>query len=395
MKTWEIAQQLSAREVPCRDEQTGAMIERQVQTNFSQNSRLVIGHEALQQLAIELRKDCDRGTKVAIVTDRNVAAYWLDAVQDALNEARFATKVIRIPAGEESKSLQMLGNVWDQLLEFGFERGSVIVALGGGVVGDLAGFAASTILRGVRVVQVPTSLLAQVDSSVGGKTGINRSYGKNLVGTFWQPSLVLVDPQALSTLDDREFRCGLAEVAKYGMIRDPVILDTLRSFPNLTALRDDPNALQDLIVRCINIKVEIVNADAREGNQRAILNYGHTVGHAIESAEEYRGLTHGEAVGVGMVAASFLAVDLQEANASLPAEISEVLVRYDLPVTTSIAPKDLLPRLQRDKKRVANQSRWILVTEPGRTKIVTEPAMDAVLRALEAIHQSLESSPEA
>ncbi|MDP6680058.1 MAG: 3-dehydroquinate synthase family protein, partial [Verrucomicrobiota bacterium] len=181
------------------------------------------------------------------------------------------------------------------------DRSSVVVALGGGVVGDLAGFAAATLQRGVELVQVPTTLLAQVDSSVGGKTGINRSTGKNLVGAFLQPSLVVADPALLSTLSDRQWRAGLAEVIKYGMIRDPEILTRLEASPGLEALREDAAAVPWLVERAIQIKAEVVRRDEREAGERAHLNFGHTVGHAIEAADDYRGLLHGEAVAVGMV----------------------------------------------------------------------------------------------
>jgi len=326
--------------------------------------------------------------KVVLLSDRNVAPLWAGPVEESLAQAGYELKDVLIPPGEEAKSLTMLGTLWDRCLDFGLDRSSVLVALGGGVVGDLGGFAAATLQRGIAVVQIPSTLLAQVDSSVGGKTGINRSAGKNLVGAFLQPRLVLVDPTLLGTLSDRQFRAGLAEVIKAGFIRDPRILSSLEDVADLEQLRADPDRVLELVERSVRMKAEVVQQDERERGVRAHLNFGHTIGHALEAADEYRGPLHGEAVAIGMVAACFLAVDLGLASPDLVGRMTRLLERFELPVHTPHSPADLLPFIGRDKKRQRGKSRWIVVPEIGRAEVVEDPPEESVFRALEAIQRS-------
>jgi 3-dehydroquinate synthase len=239
----------------------------------------------------------------AIVTNATVAAFYASTVSDSLSTAGFTPVLIEIPDGEEFKNSATLNGVYDSLLAAGVDRGSFIVALGGGVVGDLAGYAAATWLRGIPFVQVPTTLLAQVDSSVGGKTGIDHPKGKNLIGAFYQPRMVLIDVLTLRTLDTRQFRAGLAEVIKYGAVLDLTFFEYVEN--NIDAIiRMESDALINVIRRSCELKAGVVELDEKESGLRAILNYGHTMGHAFESLSGYRGMIHGEAVALGMALAA-------------------------------------------------------------------------------------------
>lgn len=253
-----------------------------------------------------LGKRCaDLGLKglAAVVTNPTVAALYGGAVKDSLSAAGFSVVQIEIPDGEEYKNAATLNGVYDGLLAAGLDRSSFIVALGGGVVGDLAGYAAATWLRGVPFVQVPTTLLSQVDSSVGGKTGIDHPKGKNLIGAFYQPRLVLIDVATLQTLDARQFRAGLAEVVKYGAVVDLQFFDYIEN--NIAAiLKMESDVLVEIIRRSCETKARVVELDEKESGLRAILNYGHTLGHAFESLSGYCGMVHGEAVAVGMALAA-------------------------------------------------------------------------------------------
>jgi len=246
----------------------------------------------------QLGKACARlglGHRCAVISDTNVAPRYGKAVQRVLSQAGFDSRLVTVPAGETAKSLRTVRFCYDELAARRLERKSFIVALGGGVVGDLAGFVAATYLRGVAFVQVPTTLLAQVDSSVGGKVGVNLKAGKNLVGAFYQPRLVLCDLTTLGTLPSREYRSGLAEVIKYGIIYDAALFERLeRDLPQL--LEREPKTLTEVVARCCDIKAEVVGQDETESGLRAILNFGHTVGHALEAISHYGKYLHGEAI---------------------------------------------------------------------------------------------------
>ena len=308
----------------------------------------------------------DLGARRAIVvTNATVAAHWLAPLRASLVAAGLACDVILVPDGEAHKSLATLNDVVTRLLEFRAERSSLLVALGGGVIGDLTGFAAGVYQRGMRFVQVPTTLLAQVDSSVGGKTAVNHPLGKNMIGLFWQPRSVLIDIDCLRTLPPRELGAGLAEVIKYGAIRDRDFFDWLeRSIGTLLAR--DPAALEHAIVHSCRIKAEIVAVDERETGERALLNFGHTFGHAIETATGYASWLHGEAVAAGMVLAarlSTLASDLPRDDA---ARVEALVARARLPVAP---PKLSLDRwlelMSHDKKVEAGVIRFILLSALG------------------------------
>jgi 3-dehydroquinate synthase len=308
------------------------------------------------------------GDRCAIITDSNAGRHYAKPVYETLVRAGFEPILITVPAGEKSKSLKSVQSCHDQLATHRLERKSFIVALGGGVVGDLAGFVAATYLRGIPFVQIPTTLLAQVDSSVGGKTGVNLNAGKNLVGAFHQPRLVLCDLDTLRTLPEREFRAGLAEVIKYGIISDAKLFAQIESnLPKL--LKREPKVLAEIVARCCEIKADIVAKDETEGGQRAILNFGHTIGHAIENISGYGKFLHGEAISIGQVAAAKLSckiLDLPDVDVE---RIEKLFVHAGLPVRISLNAarrKKLFAVMKLDKKVSDGEVRFVLACKIGR-----------------------------
>ncbi|MCQ2442507.1 MAG: 3-dehydroquinate synthase [Oscillospiraceae bacterium] len=253
-----------------------------------------------------------RASRIAIVTDSNVGPLYAERVKKSLEDARFQVKVITIPAGETSKSPAMLAHLWEELMSFGMTRTDAVVALGGGVVGDLAGFAAATILRGIDYVQIPTTLLAQVDSSVGGKVAVDLNAGKNLAGAFWQPRMVIMDPDVLDTLPDETFSDGMAEVIKYGCIWDAEFFDMLAQCGNRAGVMA---VIENVLHICCAIKAEVVLQDEHDMGLRMILNYGHTLGHAYEKAYQYEKYTHGQ----GMPLAAFSCFEQDSSSSSADA----------------------------------------------------------------------------
>ncbi len=288
--------------------------------------------------------------RVALVTNPAVAALYADQVRQALAEAGNDVTLIEIPDGEEYKNSTTLNRVYDELIEAGLDRNSFIVALGGGVVGDLAGFAAATYLRGIPFVQVPTTLLAQVDSSVGGKTAIDHPRGKNLIGAFFQPRLVLIDTDTLKTLPLREFRAGLAEVAKYGIALDNGFFEFLEQ-NNVSIQKMEQESLVRVILTCCQLKARIVEMDEKESGLRAILNYGHTLGHAIETLAGYRQMVHGEAVALGIVLAARISRTLGYCNDHDVNRITTLLSGFGLELSPPRVEADRLrDALLKDKK---------------------------------------------
>ncbi len=311
------------------------------------------------------------GRHALIVTDTHVAPHYLARVQAALAGKTVGTVVL--PAGEQEKTLARFGEVMAALAALGASRDATVVALGGGVVGDLAGFAAACWMRGVRFVQLPTTLLAMVDSSVGGKTAVDLPQGKNLVGAFHQPAAVLADVATLDTLPPRELRAGLAEVVKYGAIGDAVFFGWLEENAEALLARD-PDALAHAIATSCRHKAGIVARDETEQGERMLLNFGHTFGHAIETEQRYGGLLHGEAVAVGMVLAARLSADLGRAPWSDTARLAALLGRLDLPVELppGLSGEALLARMRLDKKAVSGALRLILWSGLGRAEIATD-----------------------
>lgn len=326
--------------------------------------------------------------RVWVVADEGIADLHLDNVAQFASESGKDVRTIVFPSGESSKSVTGLSHLYDNLLSDGIERSDIVIALGGGVAGDLVGFAAATILRGVGLVQVPTTLLAMVDSSVGGKTGINHSTGKNLIGAFYQPVEVLIDPVFLQTLPDREYRSGWAEIIKHSLIErstpagDSGLFELVRENAGHLASRTSP-LLPVVIARNVEIKASVVQTDEREAGLRAILNFGHTIGHAVEAAG-YR-LLHGEAISVGLCGAMHLGVLTQRVSERDATVVSELLARFGLPTTVQ-ADKTTIRRLMTsDKKRVAGEQRWVLPLEHGAVEIVRGVPDELVSAALDAV----------
>jgi 3-dehydroquinate synthase len=322
-------------------------------------------------LLSNLGRDCARlklGRRCAIISDRNVAPRYGKAVQLNFKKAGFDSVLITVPAGETAKSLKVVEQCYDALAKHRLERKSFIVALGGGVVGDLAGFVAATYLRGVAFVQVPTTLLAHVDSSVGGKVGVNLNAGKNLVGAFHQPRLVLCDIDALRTLPLREFRAGLAEVIKYGIIYDAALFARLeRDLPKL--VKREPKTLMEVIARCCEIKADVVGQDETESGLRAILNFGHTIGHAIENISGYGKYLHGEAISIGQVAAARISTSAG-LSASEIGRIEAIFRRAGLPTKIQLSArqrKKLLGAMRLDKKVSGGEVKFVLAKKIGET----------------------------
>jgi 3-dehydroquinate synthase len=323
-------------------------------------------------------------THVVVITDNNVAALHAIPFAEKCRGHVDRVDLITVPAGEASKSIEQADRLWQQMLEVGADRQTVVAAVGGGVVGDLAGFVAATYARGVRFLQVPTTLLAQVDSSVGGKVGINLPHAKNLVGAFWQPAAVIIDTAALSTLPDREFRSGIAEVVKYGVIMDEPFFEYLDR--NVTAIiQREPQALKHIVARCCQLKSDVVEADETETTgRRAILNYGHTFAHAFESVGGYGRLLHGEAVAIGMTCAARLA----ERRGMVPGGFTDrqvkVLQAFDLPTTTpDYDVKKLLAAMKLDKKTSHGKIHFILPEHGmGKMTLVGDITNNEILAAL-------------
>ena len=333
-----------------------------------------------------------RGRHALLLSDANVAPLYADGVEAALRHARPGLEIARfvIPAGEHEKTLARFGEAMDALAALGATRDAAVLALGGGVVGDLAGFAAACWMRGIDVVQVPTTLLAMVDSSVGGKTAVDLPAGKNLVGAFHPPRAVVADTRALRTLPDRELRAGLAEVVKYGAIFDAGFLDWLDANAVALLARDDA-ALGEAIARSCEFKADVVARDPREHGDRALLNFGHTFGHAIETEQGYAGTTgdglnHGEAVAVGMVMAARLSAVLGLAPMAEAGRLQALLQRFDLPteVPVGLTSERLLARMRLDKKADAGGIRFVLWDGTGRARLVAGVDESAVLAVLNA-----------
>jgi 3-dehydroquinate synthase len=311
-----------------------------------------------------------RGRHALVVTDDRVAPLYLARVQGALGA--LAHDAIVLPAGESAKTLDNTARVLDALAKLGASRDAAVIALGGGVVGDLAGFAAATWMRGVDFVQLPTTLLAMVDSSVGGKTGINIAAGKNLVGAFHQPRAVFIDTATLATLPKREYAAGLAEVVKYGAIGDAKFFAWLEANADALNARDG-DALAEAIAFSCRYKAGVVARDEREQGERALLNFGHTFGHALEAERGYGDLLHGEAVAIGMVLAAALSGELGRAPAADADRLARLLTRFGLPVALPRVDADaLLARMRLDKKNVSGRLRLILWRGVGNAEIVAD-----------------------
>lgn len=338
-------------------------------------------------LLARLGHECKRaylGQRCVVITDRNVAPHYGAVAVHALKAAGFDPVVVTVPAGETAKSLKVVASCYDQLAEHRLERKSFVVALGGGVVGDLAGFVAATYLRGVDLVQVPTTLLAQVDSSVGGKVGVNLKAGKNLVGAFYQPRFVLCDLDTLETLPVREYRAGLAEIIKYGIIHDVELFKRLEQvMPKL--LQREPDTLSSVVARCCQIKAGVVGQDETESGLRAILNFGHTIGHALETSSGYGKLLHGEAIAIGQVFAARLSADLLGFSQRDVERIAALFDKAGLPTHIKLNPaqrEKLLEAMRLDKKVSEGIIKFVLVNKIGQVSFGQPVPQDLVEKVL-------------
>lgn len=344
---------------------------------------IYIGHGNLEEIGIRCAEH-DLGRKMAVITDETVAALYLSPVVGSLKERGFEVVQMVIPAGEAQKCLNTMDEIFERLIEARLDRGCAVVALGGGVVGDLAGFVAATFLRGVAFVQVPTTVLAQADSGVGGKVAVNHRLGKNLIGAFHQPKFVLMDTDVLKTLPPREIRAGLVEVIKHGMIRDETFFAFLEEhIENLVALTASSEIMEWMIGRNCEIKGEVVRLDEREQGPRMILNYGHTVGHVLEVLGGYGRIRHGEAVALGMIAAGRIAVDkglfLEEALARQNRLLRKLGVRDGI---EGFDPEAILEKMKSDKKVREGKIRFVLPERIGRVVIREDVTEEEVLRSL-------------
>ena len=347
---------------------------------------VVIGAGGLAALGNQVQaRGFKAGTKVLVVTNPVVNAHYGTTALGSLRAAGYDAQLLEIDAGEEQKTPATVALIHDAAFRQKLERGSLIVALGGGVVGDMAGFAAASWLRGIAVVQVPTTLLAMVDAAIGGKTGVNHPGGKNLIGAFHQPRLVLIDPSCLATLPEREFRAGMAEVIKYGVIGDPSLFAELEAAGDqLASMATLPAALmQRILERSAAAKARVVAADEREGGLRAILNYGHTLGHVVEALCGYGTFLHGEAVAIGMVAAGELSCELGLWSPAEQTRQRRVIAAAGLPLSwPDLPPEAVLECLQGDKKVRDGRVRFVLPTALGMVEIRDDVSGKQVLQAL-------------
>ena len=317
-----------------------------------------------------LRGACPQAARLFVVTDSTVGPLYRGRVEKSLTSAGFRTAFHTVAAGESSKCASRLSELWESMMDFGLTRTDAVVALGGGVVGDLAGFAAATILRGVDFIQIPTTLLSQVDSSVGGKVAIDLDHGKNLAGAFWQPKLVLMDPDTLDTLPDSTFADGMAEVVKYGCIFDRTFFDFLAQRPSRTQLMEE---IEHILYTCCNLKRIVVEEDERDTGKRMLLNFGHTLGHAYELAGHYETWTHGQAVAAGMVRAAGLGEKLGVTPAGTAEAIAGALAPLGLPTEIPCTLAEYTAAIGLDKKGAGADISVILLEELGRAVLHKMP----------------------
>ncbi len=356
-----------------------------INVNLPQDSyEIAIAPNSLGQLGSKM-KQLKIGKKVLVVSNPEIFSYYGDTCLKSLESAGFETCTHLISPGEEHKHLQSIQQVYDTALANHIERSSTFVALGGGVVGDMTGFAAATWLRGVNFVQVPTSLLAIVDASVGGKTGVNHPQGKNLIGAFYQPKLVAIDPTLLKTLPPREFRAGMAEVIKYGVIWDKDLFTKLEHTKRLDSLEYISNELlETMITRSCQAKADVVSQDEKEAGLRAILNYGHTIGHGVESLTNYKQFVHGEAVAIGMVAAGKIALEMSMWTQAEAQRQDALIAKAGLPtdIPSNLTTEAILETIQSDKKVKAGKVRFILPTAIGKATISDRVTPEIIKKAI-------------
>jgi len=356
-----------------------------INVNLPQQSYgIAIAPAGLDQLGSDMAK-LKLGQKVLLVSNPTIFKHFGARAIDSIKAAGFEVAEVTLQPGERYKNLNSVQKIFDGALANRLERSSTLVALGGGVVGDMTGFAAASWLRGINFVQVPTTLLAMVDASIGGKTGVNHPQGKNLIGAFHQPRLVLIDPEVLKTLPMREFRAGMAEVIKYGVIWDAELFTQMEACKRLDQLRYLPDGfLSQILNRSCQAKADVVSKDEREGGLRAILNYGHTIGHAVESLTGYRLVNHGEAVAIGMVAAGQIAVELQMWQQVECDRQNALIQKAGLPIKlpAGVDIDAIVAALQSDKKVLAGKVRFVLPTQIGTVTVTDQVPADTIKHVL-------------
>lgn len=357
----------------------------EVKINLGVRSYKIIIDVFKGNLVNTLMQEVQINQKVLIISDNTVGKlYGLQLIKD-LQELGFTAELYCVPIGEQSKSLTVAMDLYTKAITLGLDRKSTIIALGGGIVGDLAGFVAATYLRGTPFIQIPTSLLAQVDSSVGGKVAINHPMGKNLIGAFYQPQIVVIDIDFLTTLPDRELFTGLAEVIKYGVIADKAFFAYLNENTQ-QILNKQSTILTEIVRRSCDIKAQVVEQDECESSIRAVLNFGHTIGHAIEANTNFNTYNHGEAVAIGMYGAALISKDLGLCSHRTVEAIKSTILKFNLPIH---APEcnidDLFKLLYRDKKVLNNQINWVLLDEIGHANICHQVPENVVKEVLSEI----------
>jgi 3-dehydroquinate synthase len=350
----------------------------------SRSYEVLVERGVLRSPSALLRELIPSHAKAFLVSSPPILKLWGVPLNERFSDAGVSVEVLEMTDGETSKQLSAVEKLAGKMVRLGADRRSVVIAFGGGVVGDVAGFLASIFMRGIPVIQIPTTLVAQVDSAIGGKTGVNLVSGKNLIGTFHQPLAVLADPEVLLTLPDREYRSGLFEAMKYGVIRNPQILELMETHRE-ALLRRDGELLERLIVECVQVKADVVSADEREGGERRILNFGHTIGHALESATKYKHFLHGEAVGWGMVAATLIGKNLKITDPDTAQRIIAMVLAYGSLPAVKVDGTRVLKLLQSDKKTMGGIPHFILPASIGKVEVVNTVPGDVVINAVKEI----------
>jgi 3-dehydroquinate synthase len=350
----------------------------------SRSYDVLVERGLLRTASASLQEIISARSRAFLLSSEPILARWGEPLKAALTLSGRAFEVLKMPDGEIAKRLGTVEKLAAKLTRLGADRQSIVVAFGGGVVGDVGGFLASTFMRGIPVIQVPTTLVAQVDSAIGGKTGVNLVDGKNLIGTFHQPLAVLADPQVLTTLPERQYRSGLFEAMKYGVIRNREIFELMESQRDALLARDG-DLLERLIIECVKVKAAVVSADEREGGERRILNFGHTIGHALESSTRYQQFLHGEAVGWGMVAAAIIGREMRVTDRATEQRIISLVRSYGALPPVTVTGERVVRLLQSDKKTMGGVPHFILAGALGRVEVVNTVPADAVRLAVEEI----------
>lgn len=352
---------------------------KEIRVNLAEKSYpIYIEKGLISNIGAEIKK-IYKNNKIAIITDKNVDSFYGEKVKENIENSGFKVQKHVLEPGEKSKSVETLLRVYDELLDFEITRGDLIIALGGGVIGDLTGFAAATLLRGVPFIQIPTSLLAQIDSSIGGKVAVDLPKGKNLVGNFYHPEAVFIDPEMLNTLDERFLYDGMAEVIKYGCIKEKELFNNLLGYKNKEELM---NNMDYIIYTCCSIKKEIVERDEKDTGDRMLLNFGHTIGHAIEKYFNYENYTHGEAVALGMYAITKKSEEMNITKKGTSELIKDILGKYNLQYEIQLEDKEkILKAIALDKKSKGSHISLVLIKDIGESylhKIPKEMVADFI-----------------